>query len=30
LAEIRALRQGLGTQSFDQADIDAARREGHP
>ena len=28
LAEIRALRQSLGTQSFDPADIDAARREG--
>jgi len=30
LAEIRALRQSLGTQSFDPADIDAARREGRP
>ncbi len=30
LAEIRALRQSLGPQSFDPADIDAARREGHP
>ena len=30
LAEIRALRQSLGPQSFDPADIDAARREGRP
>jgi hypothetical protein len=30
LAEIRALRQSLGPQSFDPADIDTARREGRP
>jgi len=30
LAKIRALRQSLGPQSFDPADIDAARREGRP
>jgi hypothetical protein len=30
LAEIRALRQSLVPQSFDSADIDAARREGRP
>jgi hypothetical protein len=30
LAEISALRQSLGPQSFDPADINTARREGRP
>jgi len=30
LAEIRALRNSLGTHSFDPADIDALKREGRP
>jgi plasmid stability protein len=30
LADIRALRNSLGTRSFDPADIDAFKREGRP
>jgi len=30
LTEIRALRESLGTHSFDPAEIDALKREGRP
>jgi hypothetical protein len=30
LTEIRALRESLGTPSFDPAEIDALKREGRP